>query len=172
MAKPCASRNLAVSHLAVNFVFVCDATLHVFLHQLGNWHVGDLLGSPSLDSILRHHLQHFSRLLCHLRHGNIENLIRGRFDVLLNNTLLNPDLGEENLEVRNVSELLESPLPDCVLKNDLRDIHQIVLSTAAREHRETAPWCSARFGPCLILWALRYPRSVHKSSEKFVQKDS
>ena len=46
----------------------CSARNHV-----GKWHIDDLLGSPSLDSVLGHHLWHFSR------HGNLENLIPGTY---------------------------------------------------------------------------------------------
>ena len=42
---------------------------------------------------------------------------------------------------------------------------QTVLSRAAREHRETAPWCSATFGLGFeFLGTLHNPHSVHKSS--------
>ena len=35
---------------------------NVFLHNLGNWHVDDLLGSPSLNSVLEHDLRHIHHI--------------------------------------------------------------------------------------------------------------
>ena len=56
--------------------------LNVFLHHHGNWHVDNLVGSPSLDSVLRHHLRHFLQLFYHL-HGILENLVLGTLQNLV-----------------------------------------------------------------------------------------
>ena len=45
------------------------------LHFLRSWHVDDLLGSPSLDSVLNNDLWHIHQLFFSLRHEIIENLL-------------------------------------------------------------------------------------------------
>ena len=67
-----------------------------------------LLSSPSLDSVVRHHLRHFLQLRRHLR---------------CNQTLLHPVLGE------TLESLVPGALQDSVLARDLGHFEHLVLLT-------------------------------------------
>ena len=75
----------APASAARDFDVLLNKTLlkHVLREILGDWAVDDLLGTSSLDSVMRHHLRYFSQLLHHWRHGNNENLTRALQDLVL-----------------------------------------------------------------------------------------
>ena len=71
-----------------------------------------------------------SQLLCHLRHGNVENLITGTFDVLLNKRCL-------SLSCEKTMKKKTPPPPlECQQTARTSVLPPTVLSTAAWDHRE------------------------------------
>ena len=92
-------------------LFLRERLANELLHHLKNWNADDLLGIPLLDFVWDT-IFDFTELLFLLRHGNIENLIHGRFDVLPNINLMNPVLRSQVEElVRAVKNVQSKTIP-------------------------------------------------------------